>query len=190
MASDKKLLILFGPPAVGKMTVGKEIAERTGLKLFHNHMTIELVIQFFDFGTAPFQRLVDTYRRLMMEEVAQSDLPGLIFTFVWALDHKTDDDFVEQMADIFRAQGGDVYYVELQADLDVRLERNKTESRLAEKPTKRDVAASEARLLEHDAKYKFNSDDEFVGKANYFKLNNTHLSAAEAAERILAAFGW
>src|SRR5690606_25907473 len=99
--ANNKLLILFGPPAVGKMTVGKEIAARTGLKLFHNHMTIELVIQFFDFGTVPFQRLVDTYRRLMMEEVAQSDLPGLIFTFVWALDHKTDDDFVEQMADIF-----------------------------------------------------------------------------------------
>lgn len=188
--TNNKLLILFGPPAVGKMTVGKEIAARTGLKLFHNHMTIELVIQFFDFGTVPFQRLVDTYRRLMMEEVAQSDLPGLIFTFVWALDHKTDDDFVEQMADIFREQGGEVYYVELYADLDVRLERNKGELRLAEKPTKRDVAASEALLLQHDAKYKFNSDDEFEGKENYFKLDNTTLTAAEAAEQIIVAFGW
>ncbi len=188
--SDKKLLILFGPPAVGKMTVGREIAERTGLKLFHNHMTIELVIQFFDFGTPQFQRLVDTYRQMMMEEVAQSDLPGLIFTFVWALDHRSDDDFVEQMADIFRAHGSDVYYVELYADLDVRLERNKGESRLVEKPTKRNIAESEARLLEHDAKFKFNSDDEFEGKKNYFKLDNTNLSAAEAAEEIIAAFGW
>ena len=113
--ANNKLLILFGPPAVGKMTIGKEIAERTGLKLFHNHMTIELVIQFFDFGTPQFQRLVDTYRRLMMEEVAQSDLPGLIFTFVWALDHKTDDDFLAQMADIFRAHGGEIFYAELYA---------------------------------------------------------------------------
>jgi len=39
---EKKLIILFGPPAVGKMTVGKELADLTGLKLFHNHMTYKL----------------------------------------------------------------------------------------------------------------------------------------------------
>jgi shikimate kinase len=36
-----KLVILFGPPAVGKMTVGQQLANLTGFKLFHNHMTIE-----------------------------------------------------------------------------------------------------------------------------------------------------
>ena len=46
-----KLVILFGPQAVGKMTVGQELAKQTGLKLFHNHMTIDLVSNFFDYGT-------------------------------------------------------------------------------------------------------------------------------------------
>ena len=46
-----KLVLLFGPQAVGKMTVGQELAKITGLKLFHNHMTIDLVSNFFDYGT-------------------------------------------------------------------------------------------------------------------------------------------
>lgn len=54
-----KFVLITGPPAVGKMTVGQELAKLTGLKLFHNHMSIELVHHFFDFSTPPFTRLVD-----------------------------------------------------------------------------------------------------------------------------------
>lgn len=41
-----KFVLIFGPQAVGKMTVGQELAKITGLKLFHNHMTIDLVNPF------------------------------------------------------------------------------------------------------------------------------------------------
>ncbi len=37
------LIMIFGPQAVGKMTVGQELEKITGLKLFHNHMTIDLL---------------------------------------------------------------------------------------------------------------------------------------------------
>ena len=43
-----KFVIIFGPLAVGKMTVGQELEKITGLELFHNNMTIELVLPFFD----------------------------------------------------------------------------------------------------------------------------------------------
>lgn len=75
-----KFVIIFGPPAVGKMTVGYELAKLTGLKLFHNHMTIDLVLNFFEFGAPQFQTLVGEFRRRIFEEVAASDLHGLIFT--------------------------------------------------------------------------------------------------------------
>jgi len=74
-------IIIFGPPAVGKMTVGTELARLTGFKLFHNHMTIDLVLTFFGFGTPQFS-LVGEFRRRIFEEVAASTLPGLIFTYV------------------------------------------------------------------------------------------------------------
>lgn len=42
-----KLVFLFGNTAVGKMTVGQELMKITDLRLFHNHMTIEPVIEIF-----------------------------------------------------------------------------------------------------------------------------------------------
>lgn len=81
-----KLVLLFGPQAVGKMTVGEQLARLTGLKLFHNHMTIELVSHFFSYGTATGKRLVNLFRQAIFEEVAKSELEGLIFTYVWYFD--------------------------------------------------------------------------------------------------------
>jgi len=57
--STPLLLFVIGPPAVGKMTVGRAIAARTGLRVFHNHLSIEPVVRLFDFGTPPFRRLVE-----------------------------------------------------------------------------------------------------------------------------------
>lgn len=47
MNMQKTLVIILGPHAVGKMTVGQELAKITGLRLFHNHMSIELARKLF-----------------------------------------------------------------------------------------------------------------------------------------------
>jgi len=185
-----KFVIIFGPPAVGKMSVGYELARLTGFRLFHNHMTIELALNFFDFGEPQFQRLVDEFRRRIFEEVAASDLPGLIFTYVWALDHPADKAFVDRSSGIFRARGGDVYFVELEAAQSERLRRNESEFRLQQKPSKRAVEESRRRLLEDDLKYELNSAGDFFYRDNYIKIDNTHLSAAEAAQKVVEAFGF
>jgi hypothetical protein len=70
------LLVITGPPAVGKMTVGLEVAKLTGFRVFHNHLTIDPVLRFFAFGTPPFDRLVGAWRQQLLAEVAASDLPG------------------------------------------------------------------------------------------------------------------
>ena len=150
------LVFIVGPPAVGKMAVGHELAQRTGFKLFHNHHTIDLALRFFPYGTPPFQRLVSEFRRRIFEEVAASQLPGLIFTYVWAFDHPSDDDAVANYATIFSARGGRVVYVELECALAERLRRNETDFRLAEKPFKRDVEQSRRQLLELEDKYQLN----------------------------------
>lgn len=56
-------VLVFGPPAVGKMTVGHELTKITGFKLFHNHMTVDPVLDIFPFGSPPFCRLVSEFRR-------------------------------------------------------------------------------------------------------------------------------
>jgi hypothetical protein len=184
-----KLVVIFGPPAVGKMTVGAELAKLTGLKLFHNHLTIELVLNFFDFSTPEFNLLVSEFRRRIFEEVAKSDLKGMIFTFVWALDLESEREYIENFCDIFREKG-DVYFVELEADFDERLRRNESEFRLAEKPSKRNIEASTANLIKHEENYQLNTDGDFFYEENYLKINNTNLSAERTAQMIVDKFGF
>jgi len=183
------LVFIIGPPAVGKMTVGHELALRTGLRLFHNHQTIDLILPFFPFGSPPFGRLVSEFRRRILQEVASSDLPGVIFTFVWAFDLAADDAVVEEYSEIFRSRGGRVAYVELETSQEERLRRNETEFRLAAKPFKRDLVASRRQLIELDDKYQLNSRGRLAGRDDYLHIDNTRLSAAEVAERIISFFG-
>jgi hypothetical protein len=110
-----ELVIVFGPAAVGKMTVGHALCELTGFKLFHNHATIEPVLGIFSFGSAPFGRLVSEFRRRVIEEAACSDLPGLVFTYVWSLDDAGDTDIVASYIRIVEQAGGRVRFVELYA---------------------------------------------------------------------------
>jgi len=183
-----KFIILFGPLAVGKMTVGQELEKLTGLKLFHNHLTIELVLPFFDMHTASFKKLVSSYRIQLFEEVAKSNLPGLIFTYVWELDQKKDNDFIDHIVKIFEKENASIYYIELEADAEERIRRNKSANRLKHKPSKRNFKASEQELLETDRDHILNSSaNEFQNK-NYFKINSTNLTANETARMVKRRF--
>lgn len=183
-----KFIIIFGPPAVGKMSVGKELAKITGYKLLHGHMTIELLLEFFDFGNPKFRILNSEFRQRIMEEVATSDLPGLIYTYVWGFNMESEKEYVEKISGIFRKEGGVVYFVELFCELKERLRRNKTSERLSQKPSKRQKEESETRLLELEEKYVMNTQGDFYFKENYIRIDNTHLSQREVAEKIKEEF--
>ncbi len=183
-----KLIIIFGPQAVGKMTVGHELEKTTNLKLFHNHMTIELVSPFFSYGSEAGKRLVNLFRKEIFEEVAKSDLEGLIFTYVWAFDQKADWDYIDNLCDIFESQGGAVYFVELEANVDKRIERNKHPHRLSHKPTKRNLERSEKDLRDSMGKHRLNSKNGEIKKENYVRIDNTNLSPEETAQKIKERF--
>lgn len=183
------LLFVVGPPAVGKAPVGKAIAERTGLRLFHNHLSIELALRYFDFGTPAFRRIDGSIRRMVLEEVASSELPVLVFTYVWAFDDPADHEAVEAHAEPFRERGGRVLFLELEAPQSVRLRRNVEESRLAEKPSKRNLESSRRSLLSLDERYQLNSGGMFDGRADYLRVENTHRSADSVAEHVVEHFG-
>lgn len=182
-----KLIVIFGPPAAGKMTVGAELASLTGLLLFHNHVAIEPVLKLFPFGSPPFVRLVRSFRTHVFEEVARSESPGLIYTFLWNLSDDRDKQYIDGVASLFRSHGADVCYVELYAPLEERLARNRTEGRLREKPSKRNLDASERRLLANEV-HQLNSDGDFFYPKRHLRIDNTHLSAREAAERVIQRF--
>jgi hypothetical protein len=178
-------VFLIGDAAVGKMTVGQELMKSTDLRLFHNHMTIEPVIEVFGYFHGEAIRKI---RESIFEEFAASNNYGLIFTYMWAFDQKSDWDYVEHVTNMFRKNGADVYYVELVAPQEVRLQRNITENRLNYKASKRDIEISNQRLINDDKKYRCVSYDGEIQFDNYIKIDNSNLSAESVAMMIKERF--
>ena len=182
-----KLLFLIGDSAVGKMTVGQELCKITSLRLFHNHMMIEPVLEIFgEFRGSTIQRL----RQVIFEDFAQSENYGLIFTFMWAFDMREDWEYLESVKGIFGLPEEDVCYVELIAPQEVRLARNATENRLRHKASKRDIDASSRRLRNDDERYRCVSFPGEIPFPNYLRLENTDLSPEETARIIKEHFGF
>lgn len=180
-----KLVFLFGNAAVGKMTVGQELMKMTDLRLFHNHMTIEPVIEIFgQFDSAVTFKLRD----VIFEEFAKSDQYGMIFTFMWAFDSSADWAYVEHVKSIFEPYGTEFYYVELVATRDARMQRNVTENRLLNKASKRDIDASNRRLIADDQRYRLESKEGEIPFANYVKIDNTNLAPNAVARMIKEQF--
>ena len=180
-----KLVFILGDSAVGKMTVGQELAKITDLNLFHNHMTIEPVIEIF--GNYD-QKVVAELRDVVFKNFAASQNYGLIFTLMMAFDDKSDWDYLEHVKNIFAPYGTNVYYVELIAPQDVRLIRNSTENRLKHKPSKRDLAVSAAQLIKIDETHRCVSFEGEFPFGNYLRIDNSDKSPAFVAHLIKETF--
>lgn len=179
------LIMIIGAGAVGKMTVGQELMKITDYRLFHNHHMIEPVIDIFGrFDGATVNEL----RELIFDNFIKSNNVGMIFTYMWAFDMQSDWDYVKHVTDKFEASGGSVYYVELVADQKVRIERNKTENRLRNKASKRDIVTSEDRMLREETRYRIVSRNNEIPFENYIKIDNTNLEPAEVAHMIKEHF--
>lgn len=183
-----KFVLICGPQAVGKMTVGQELEKITDLKFMHNHETIDLPARFFGYGSEVRQKLTDLFRKSIFEEVAKSDLEGMIFSLLLAFESEEDKQYVEDIKTLFEKYNGEFYMVELETTLEERLKRNKTENRLNNKPSKRDLEFSENELKSSLDKHRLNSNPGEITYKNYIKINNTNLSAEDTAKLIKEKF--
>ena len=183
------LIIIFGPPAVGKMAVGMELARLTGYKLFHNHITADAVMPVFPFESPSYTKLVQEFRERVFEEFAAHGDRGLIFTFVWVLDDEGDRAFVEKTIATFSRWGAEICFVELAATQAERLRRNETPLRMAEKRPQRNSAGSREFLLDADARYRMNSNGDFWYADRHLRIDNTSLEPAEVARQVVNHFG-
>ena len=181
-----KLVFLIGDAAVGKMTVGQELMKQTGLRLFHNHMMIEPVIEIFGAYNA---NITLQLREVIFREFAKSDNKGMIFTYLWAFDMQSDWDYVDWVKGIFGLPDEEIYYVELIAPQEVRLRRNVSENRLKHKASKRNTEDSNARLVRDDNNWRCESYPGEITHPNYLRLENAEIPAEEAARIIKEHFG-
>lgn len=105
-----ELVFIYGQAASGKLTVAKQVADRTGLPLFHNHLIVDAVAAVFPFGSERFVRLREQFW-LDVFGAAASDGRSLIFTF--APEGSVADDFPQRAAEVVQAAGGQVRFFAL-----------------------------------------------------------------------------
>lgn len=180
-----KLVFVLGDAAVGKMTVGQALMKITDLRLFHNHMTIEPVIEIFGKFDS---KIINELRELIFTNFAASNNYGMIFTLMMAFDQQSDWDYLEHVKNIFAPYGTEFYYIELIASQKIRLERNTTENRLKNKPSKRNLTISNQRLIEDDRKYRCVSYEGEIPFENYLRIDNSDKSPDEVALLIKETF--
>lgn len=175
-----KLLILFGPPAVGKTTVGKIIEKKTNFKLFHNHMIMDGIMNIFGVGTPTEDLLSREIRSRVIEEAANNNL-DLIFTYVWNFNKEKGRNNIDKYKDIYESRGGIVLFIELDAPLEVRIKRGDNKKRLKEKIHAPN--GNRVKMLEN--MLDFNSPDPFYYPKIYKKINIAKVKPEIVADEII-----
>jgi cytidylate kinase len=179
-----QLVMILGPSAVGKMTVGQELANITGYKLLTHNMVVDLLTHIFPFGTTAYGRLKRQFEISLIDAAAETGT-SLIFTFGLVFSAPNSRTIIDELSAPFVDRGGRVSYVELAAPLDVRLARNQTPNRHAHKRT--DWSTQE-QLRKIDGWGRWNSSGDFPYPEQHIVIDNSELSAESAARVIVDRF--
>jgi chloramphenicol 3-O-phosphotransferase len=106
-----RLVLLHGPPGVGKLTVAKELQPLTGYGVFHNHLTVDLVASLFSLRSPTASQLRERIWLDTLGTAARDGIQGVIFTLVF--EPTLLPGFFERLLSTIRVAGGTVRPFEL-----------------------------------------------------------------------------
>jgi hypothetical protein len=174
-----RLIVIYGPPAAGKHTIGEKLAELTGYRFFYNHLTVDVVRALFDDDEDHRRdKLLDDLRIDVMETAARYDL-DTIFTMAYQDDERSRG-FVARINETISRHGGTVHYVRLDPPDITLYERIGNESR---------VRLHKPSTPEHlDHKLSTNNFRVTIGDSSTITLDTSKLSPLQAAQRIIKEF--
>ena len=173
-----KLIFLYGPPAVGKLTIAKILEQKTGYKLLHNHLIVNPIAEIFPFENPANRLLTREFRLRIIEEAIKSDI-NLINTFGIA-----GNDPFTHITDVigrFRSEKGKICLVHLTADKETILNRVEDQSG---KEYGKNLSKEKLNELLKDNDDIFNK---YSGEEN-LSIDTTEISPEEAVGKIIAYY--
>ena len=170
-------VLIYGPPAAGKLTVARALSEAHALRLLDNHATLDPVLRLFPFGHPELGRTVETIRVALYSAAARAGL-SVVSTLVFA--HPIDRQLVINLQHAASEAGGQVAFVQLRTSREVLEQRVLEASRRGSEKIK-DLRRLHALLDDHDLVTPIHDDD--------LSIDNTHVSAKEAADLIANHLG-
>lgn len=174
-----RLVFLFGLPGSGKLTVAKELSALTGWKLFHNHLTVDLLLAVFPFGCKEFIELRERIWLSVFAAAAASEMPGLIFTF--NPENTVRQGFIEQTLGLISKHNVRVQFVEMLCEESALENRLDTPER---RVYKKMLSVADYRELRNRNVFAFP-----VMPAPQMRVDTTQQSPREAAVQILEGLG-
>lgn len=106
-----RLLILYGLPGVGKLTIARGLARLRAYRVFHNHLVFDAVEALFPFGSLPFVELRDRLWLELLLRAIHERVGDVIFTI--ARDRTLDANFLAGLVPTLSQAGASVRCVEL-----------------------------------------------------------------------------
>lgn len=172
-----KLVILYGPPGVGKLTVARLLAKKTGYHVLHNHLFIELLCSLFDWGSKPYTELITRYRLELLEMASTQKLSGVIMTFIYGVEINEKE--VRKLYNTMKKKGVRVYFVKLDCNLRM-LEKRITQHSRKEFTKIRKVRDLRRFLKKH-------SMHQTTPVGENFLIDTTNKSAQKVASSIISS---
>ena len=120
------LVFIYGPPAVGKLTVSKALEKLTGIPLADNHSLLNPLAKVFGWDHPERERLGRLFRLEFFRAAARAE-KSLITTLGGG--GKMFDDFIQDTRHVVGEERGGVCFVRLFAPIEVLLERVRHDSR-------------------------------------------------------------
>jgi hypothetical protein len=173
-------MLLYGPPAVGKLTIAKEIARLTGFKVFHNHLTVNVVAAIFPRGTPAYRRLLWDIRYVVFAEAARANIEGLLFTVLYRRDQEP---WIARCVEIVERFRGNVCLVHLHCHAETVRQRVVGEDR-----QQHGKITSVERLNELLSYWEPQSPFEAATRWDSLSLNTDVLGPVEAAHWVVAHY--
>ncbi|MBS1988689.1 AAA family ATPase [Candidatus Dependentiae bacterium] len=111
-----KLIVLYGPPAAGKLTIARELEKLTSFRVMDMNLTLAAVTQLFPMGTPRYRELNRSFRGQLLESAAQDNLPGVILTHGYS--HHDNAPFIQSLIDLMERYNGEINFVYVTCPLD------------------------------------------------------------------------
>ena len=172
-----QLIFIYGPAAVGKLTVARRLEQITGLPVFHNHLVVDMLLTLWDFGTPPFIELREAIWLDVMGRAAKEQVPGLIFTF--SPEKTVRAEFIKELVGSVERAGGQVLFIQLTCPLEELEKRIENPSR------------AEWRKLRSRSLFRQLREEEahaFMPLPAALTLDTSQFTPTDAAERIVSHF--
>lgn len=175
--------MIYGPPAVGKLTVAQALQKITGFKILHNHLFADLVMSVFNRGNPVTNKLNQQIRNLVYKTSAENKLNGIITTFVY---HHNESErekrcILEYKKTLDKLKG-EIFLVRLSCDI------KELRRRVIMPPRLVSTKISSVKKLEEILKNDDMTGEAIINGIKNLHIDNTDLSPEKAAQIIKSNF--